>query len=134
MTDADDTAVDMLDAMGIDSAELRWLAVRDYIAELEREADRKINAVWLIATFLDLCETNAHRRGEPPWRCVGEDPCACAIPGIRACARLWGPRLIAADYLTARSVALAPYKGKARERGLDVLDPFMLPMLRKGAK
>jgi hypothetical protein len=134
VTDADDIVVDALDGLEIDSAELRWLAVRDYLGELEREAERKVNAIWLIATFLDRCEANAMRRGEPAERCIGEGGCACEYPRLGPCARAWGPRLTPADYLTGRFAALAPYSGKARERALDILEPFMPPLLRKGAQ
>jgi hypothetical protein len=152
VTDADDAIVDDLDWLGVPSPELRWLAARDYLDEWQQSANdavdeylgemrRQIRTLLLVADFYDFAEQNAHRRGEPIARCVGEDPCTCAevfqVPErlrLGACSRAWGPRLIAADYLTARHNVLQPYKGKARERGASILDSEMPAYLREGAK
>ncbi len=115
MTDADDAAIDDLDALGIDSAELRWLAVRDYLDEMQRDVIRQVNALFLVAEFLDLAEDNAHRRGE------ADSP-------------EWGTPTTAIDQLTAKAKILGRYKGATRERAAEVIDPYLLPMLRKGAK
>lgn len=131
----DQTAAE-LDALGIDSPELRVLAARDYIAEQEQAVSRQINAVLLIAEFADAAEANALRRGEPRVRCVGDAPCECieSLAGPRECARAWGPQLVAADYLTARSTVLKPYTGKARDRALEILDEYVPPALRVSDK
>ena len=50
-----------LDALMIDSPDLRWLAARDYMAEAEQAVTRQINALGLIWEFLDLAERNAGR-------------------------------------------------------------------------
>jgi hypothetical protein len=107
------TAVDDLAGLGIDSAEARRLAVRDYIDEQGRIAEKQFNALWLALEFLDLCETNAAARLQGPWR--RDHP----VP-------LW-----AIDYLTARTKILSRYKGAARDRARDILDAYVPPALRK---
>jgi len=104
-----------LDALMIDSPDLRWLAARDYMAEAEQAVTRQVNALGLIWEFLDLAERNALRRGVP------------YVPS-------WGVHLSEIDYLTARAVVLGRYKGLARERAREILDDYVPPMLRKGAK
>lgn len=128
-----ETVIADLHALDIDSAELRWYATRDYLEEQRVIVTRQINAVFLIAEFLDRMEANAFRRGESP-SCVDEPEfgCTCrrsAVLGL--CDRFFAPKLIAADYLTARSLVVGAYKGKARERAIEILDPYMLPVLRK---
>lgn len=113
------TAAADLDAMEIDSAELRVLAARDYIAEQSAIVSRQINAVFLIAEFIDLAEANALRR-----------PGAITVDTIDG----WPIKLAAADYLTARSTLLGRYKGKARDRVLEILDEYVPPALRVSDK
>jgi hypothetical protein len=126
-----ETAIADLQALNIDSAELRWLAVRDYLYELGQGVSRQIKAIFLIAEFLDRCEANAFRRGEPmPGTfCIGFAPCWGR--GDKCGRHQWGPKLIAADYLTARLLTVAPYKGSVRLRAIDILEPYMPPYLRK---
>lgn len=106
-----------LDALGIDSANLRWLAARDLIDELSAGASKQINALFLATEFLDLAEWNAIRR------LAGHIDIAQWIE--------WGPTLIDRDYLEARSVILSRYKGLARERARTIVDEVSPPQLRK---
>jgi hypothetical protein len=111
-----------LDVLEIDSPGLRWLAARDYIAEQGQAVSRQINAVVLIAEFVDLAEQNAIRR-------LGREAlCIILDRGD------WGVPLVAVDYLTARSMVLGRYEGKTRDKARDILDEFVPPNLRKGAK
>lgn len=54
-----------LRALGVDSADLRWLAVRNYLAELHDLHERALNraSILLIAAF--LCNDNAEMRLGP---------------------------------------------------------------------
>ena len=88
-------AKDLAD-LGIDSAQLRWLAARHYTQELRDEDMRQIRRVWFLATFFDYAEQNAIER-------LGY----CPLEG--------GPPLIKRDYLTAKARVLEPYKGASRD-------------------
>lgn len=52
--------------LGIDSPDLRWLAVRDYLAELRVERERIINRALISILACGFAEENAARRGGWP--------------------------------------------------------------------
>jgi hypothetical protein len=122
----DDTAIADLQALGIDSAELRWFAVRDYLDELRRDGDRAQNALMLVAEFLDLAEQNAQLRGAQlkPGLCeCGEiidnsnivehwDYWLCPYP-MKVVPTHY---LVGNDYLTAQATLLKRFSGKTAER------------------
>jgi len=128
-----------LSAMGIDSAELRWLAARDYIAEQGEASTRKFNAAFLVAELLDLAEANAIARGEPPSTFEAWFPPDSEMRAWLDAQGIgddggYGPRLLAIDYLTARALILSRYKGRARERAMEILEPYVPAALRDGTK
>lgn len=94
-----------LAAMGIDSANLRWLAARNLIRKGREAANRRFERIWLVATFLDAAELNAIRRGEV----VGDA----------------GHDLIIRDYLEAKCIILARYAGVVRERAGAIIDCYL---------
>ena len=102
---------DELTALGIDSAELRVLAVRDYLVECRQAALKSLNRLMLIAEFYDHAELNAMQRGE-------------AAP-LEECDEI---KLIMIDFVTARSKILSRYRGAARRRAEAILDT--LPQIR----
>jgi hypothetical protein len=58
-------AAEDLRGLGIDRAELRWLAARDYLGELRRERGALAFQMVVGAAFLDLAERWAEMRGVP---------------------------------------------------------------------
>jgi hypothetical protein len=130
MTKAHATAIADLEALGVDSAELRWLATRDYLDDQAEEVSRKINALFLIIEFLDRAEANAIRRGAPAstfdsWHPPGSKQRAWMDAHGIGDNGTYGPRLVAADYLTARSAVLERYEGKARARAIEILNEYV---------
>lgn len=132
---ADDPVADLA-ALNIDSPDMRWLAVRDYLDDLQATALKKLNAVWLAAEFMDLVEANALMRLGGPNALVKARNMAMmlgafygsdltpAIMDYGLCKALEVSSLSYApiDYLQARSVILRRYHGKARERARAIIE------------
>jgi hypothetical protein len=108
------TVVDDLRALGVDSAEIRWDAVRDYLAEIHGLRAKSLNALTLILWFLYLADKNMLIRRGLPLNLL-DDP--------KALGRTMQPEII--DLLAARSEAVARYEGKVRERAMTILCDFM---------
>jgi hypothetical protein len=128
-------AIADLKALGIDSAEMRWLALCDYLNELRTETQRAINSLMLVAEFLDLAEMNAKQRGSQ----LRPGLCECGETLDETNMREFGALdhyeywlcdrptrcmpthyLVGNDYLTAQAALLKRYKGKAAERAREI--------------